>query len=340
MKALFAALSLMLLTSVPAHGQDLRTVRVGVTNLTTDIAFYLAEKRGYFKQEGITVETIKFDSGAKMIAPLGTGQLDVGGGATSAGLYNAIERGVELRIVADKGTNKAGYDYKALLVRKDLVDSGAVKTLADLKGKKIAVVAKGAADESVLNQALAKAGLAASDVNKVYLGFGQHAVAFENGAIDAAISGEPGITRMLRSGKAVRFAGVSEFYPVQQTAVVLYGKQFSENRELGTRFIKAYLRGARDYDRTLKNGKLSGPGASVMVKALSDMTGIKDMSIFTDAVAPYIDPQGTLNLESLQTDLDYFKAAGLVKPDTTLKGVVDTSFVDAAVRVLGPVPSR
>src|SRR5262249_54229046 len=90
--------------------------------------------------------------------PLGTGALDTGGGATSAGFYNAVDRGIELRIVADKGMSVDGYDYKALVVRKDLIDGGAFKSLADLKGKKVAIVAQGAADESVLHQALLKGG--------------------------------------------------------------------------------------------------------------------------------------------------------------------------------------
>ena len=131
------------------QAQELKTVKIGVVNLSTDVAFYIAEKRGYFKQEGLKAEFIYFDSGAKMIVPLGSGALDAGGGATSAGLYNAVERGIELRVVADKGMSVDGYDYKALVVRKDLADSGAIKSLSDLKGRKVAVVAKGAADESV-----------------------------------------------------------------------------------------------------------------------------------------------------------------------------------------------
>src|ERR1700730_15212178 len=154
-----AAFAVAALLSGAAQAQELKTVKIGVVNLSTDVAFYIAEKRGYFKQEGLQADFVYFDSGAKMIVPLGSGALDAGGGATSAGLYNAVERGIELRVVADKGMSVDGYDYKALVVRKDLVDSGAFKSLADLKGKKVAVVAKGAADESVLHQALLKGGL-------------------------------------------------------------------------------------------------------------------------------------------------------------------------------------
>src|SRR4051812_23553605 len=50
---------------------------------------YLAIERGYFKDAGINVESVLFQSGAEMVASLGTGELGIGNGALSPGLYNA-----------------------------------------------------------------------------------------------------------------------------------------------------------------------------------------------------------------------------------------------------------
>jgi NitT/TauT family transport system substrate-binding protein len=324
--AVLAAASLM---SVAAQTQELKPVKIGVVNLSTDVAFYIAEKRGYFKAESLKADFAYFDSGAKMIV------LDTGGGATSAGFYNAVDRGIELRIVADKGMSVDGYDYKALVVRKDLVDSGAFKSLADLKGKKVAVVAQGAADESVLHQALLKGGLQDADIERVYIPFSQQLVALQNKGIDAAIAGEPDITHMLRTGVAVRFAGLSQFYP-HEAAYVLYSGKFAQDKETGVKFLKAYLRAVRDYDRALKDGKIAGPGAEEIVQMLGEMTGVKDLSIFRDAVPPYIDPNGALYMKALETDLDYFKQIGLVKKDASLTRVIDRSFAEAAATQLGP----
>jgi NitT/TauT family transport system substrate-binding protein len=330
-----AALAALSFLSLAAHAQELRTVKIGVVNLSTDIAFYIAEKRGYLKAEGLKAEFAYFDSGAKMILPLGTGDLDAGGGAASAGLYNAVDRGIELRIVADKGMSVDGYDYKALVVRKDLVDSGAVKSLADLKGRKVAVVAQGAADESVLHQALLKGALKDADIDRVYIPFSQQLVALQNKGIDAAIAGEPDITQMLRVGVAARFAGLSTFY-AHEAAQVLYSGKFSQDKPTGVKFLKAYLRAVRDYDRALQNGKLAGPGSDEIIAMLGEMTGAKDLTIFRDAVPPYMEPNGALNMTTLQTDLDYFKELGLVKKDATLARVIDRSFAEAAAAQLGP----
>ncbi len=108
------ALAMAVLLSAAAQAQELKTVKIGVVNLSTDVAFHIAEKRGYFKEEGLKADFAYFDSGAKMIPPLGSGALDAGGGATSAGLYNAVERGIELRGVADKGMSVDGDDYKRI----------------------------------------------------------------------------------------------------------------------------------------------------------------------------------------------------------------------------------
>ena len=82
------------------------------------------------------------------MGPLGTGDLDVGSGTVAVGIYNAVSRGVALRVVADKGSMRPGYGYEGLLVRKDLVDSGRYKNFADLKGMKIAVGSIGGGNAS------------------------------------------------------------------------------------------------------------------------------------------------------------------------------------------------
>src|SRR3984957_4655413 len=127
-----------------AAAQTLEQVKVGTTNVASDVGFFIAEQKGYFRDAGIAVTTTTFASAAKMIAPLGTGELDVGGGTVAAGLYNAVGRGIDIKVVADKASVAEGYEYSTLLVRKDLADSGRYKSLADLKGMTIATAAQGA----------------------------------------------------------------------------------------------------------------------------------------------------------------------------------------------------
>src|SRR5437764_15310016 len=75
-----------------ALGAQAAPIRVGTTNSSSDAPLFIAEKKGYFKQEGLQVEFTSFDSAARMIAPLGAGQLEVGAGSPAAGFFNAAAR--------------------------------------------------------------------------------------------------------------------------------------------------------------------------------------------------------------------------------------------------------
>ena len=149
----------------PAAAAD--QVKIGISRTISDAGYYMADAMGFFRDEGIDVSITGFNSAAQMIAPLGTGELDVGGGTVSAGFYNAVGRGILMKIVADQASIKPGYGYSSLMVRKDLVDSGRYKSFADLKGMKVAIGAPGTGTASALNEALKKGGLEYSDVGVV-----------------------------------------------------------------------------------------------------------------------------------------------------------------------------
>ncbi len=313
------------------------TIRVGTASVSSDVGFFIADKKGYFRQEGLTVTFTSFNSAAKMIAPLGAGQLDVGGGTVAAGLYNAIARDISVKVVADKGSIQPGYGFSALMVRKDLVDSGRYKSYKDLKGMTVAVGASGTGTASALNEALKKGGLKYSDVNVVDLGFPQHVTAFSNKAIDASITNEPTVSLSVKRGVAVRVAGNDIIYPGQQTAVVLYSGVFiKEQPEAARKFMRAYLKGVRDYNDALKDGRIAGKNADEIIAILTEYTAIKDAEIYRSIIANACNPDGHVNAESLRKDFSFFTEQGLIKGAVAFQDIFDNSFVDAALRDLGP----
>jgi NitT/TauT family transport system substrate-binding protein len=223
------------------------------------------------------------------------------------------------------------------MVRKALVDGGQVKSLADMKGRKVAIVAAASSDASVLNEAMKSAGLAFNDVDQVYLGFPQQLAAFQNGAIDGAITTEPTVTAIIRSGAAVRLTGNDAFYPNQQTAVILFGGEFATKRaEVGKRFMKAYVRALRDYSDALKEGHLAGKGADEVVTIHTKYSNIKDPEVIRAMTPHGVDPNGWVNVDSLKKDWSFFKSQDQVKGSVTVDDVLDRSFIDAAVKELGP----
>jgi NitT/TauT family transport system substrate-binding protein len=309
-------------------------VNVGITDTSSDVGFFIADKKGYFRDEGLSTTMTPFASAAKMIAPLGINELDVGGGTVAAGLYNAVERGINIKIVADKASVADGYEYSTLLIRKDLVDSGRYKSLADLKGLTIATASQGAGSESSLNEALKKGGLKFADVNVVYMGFPEMFPAMKNKGIDGGVVNEPTVTRAIKEGFAVR-ASKDTIYPGQQTAVVLFSDAFIKKRDVAQKFMNAYIRALRDYNDALKDGRLAGHGADEIIAILNEYTNVKDPAIYR-AMTPFAaNPDGGVNKATMQNDYDFFKERGLIKGQVTVDQVIDNSFADAAVKKLG-----
>jgi NitT/TauT family transport system substrate-binding protein len=323
-------------TVAPATAADL--VRIGVARTLSDSGYYIADAMGFFRGEGIEISIVGFNSAAQMIAPLGTGELEVGGGTVSAGFYNAVGRGIRMRIVADQASIRPGYGFSSLLVRKDLIDSGRYKTFSDLKGMKVAIGGPGTGSASALNEALKLGGLRYGDVEVVYIGFPEHLPSYRNKGIDASITNEPTMTRAIEEGVAVRVAGNDVIYPDQQTAVVFFSDRFiADKRDTAERFMRAYLRGVRVYNDALKDGRIAGPRADEVIRILVKYTALKDESMFRRMIPSYCNPNGEVNVGSLRKDLTFFRDLGLIeKKDVTVEGVVDLSFARAAVAKLGP----
>ena len=343
LSALAFALTLCIGLSPPGavHAAEPATVRVGVLNIASDAPFIIADRKGYFREEGIDPVFTTFASSGNMIVPLSAGQLDVGGGAASVGLYNGVARGIKVRIVADRGSDPPGYGFDPLLVRKDLVTSGRFKTPKDLKGMTIAGNQPGSASSSTLFELLAKYGLTFADVKRVNLDYPSHVAAFSNGKIDAAITSEPAATAAEKLGVAVRIMGSDTWYPRQQLSVVIFGADFAKDRhDVGVRFMRAYIKAARYYYGALANGHLAGPNAADVISILSTATSIKDPAVYRAITPSAIDPDGRLNVASMRKDLQFFKDQGLIEGKIEVEDVIDTSFVDEAVKQLGAYRRR
>jgi NitT/TauT family transport system substrate-binding protein len=104
--------------------------------------------------------------------------------------------------------------------------------------------------------------------------------------------------------------------------------------------MRAYLRAVRDYNDALKDGKIAGPNADEVIAILTQYTSIKDPSVYRTIVPQGTNPDGKVNIASLENDLAYFRSQGVVKGNVSVAQVVDTSFVDQADAALGPYKPR
>ena len=310
-------------------------VSVGVVSSSSDGGIFIANERGYFKQEGIDLDIQRFQTLVDMVAPLTGGQLQIAAGGLAASLYNAVDRGVALRIVADKGQAPSPeWDFAALMIRKDLIDSGRVKDFKDLKGLTLVTSGRGNSPEVALATALKKGGLTLQDVNFSQMGFPDMVAAFQNKGIDGGIVIEPFVSRIVSDGTGVRWKGnVDIFGGNEQIAAIVYGEQFATRSDVAQRWMNAYIRGVRDYNDAFGPKK---KGFDEAVQILVANTTVKDPKIFSQMKPAGLDPDGKLDVQSMKTDLNYYVESGQAKPTADLSKLVDPSFQEAAVKALGP----
>lgn len=312
-------------------------VTVGATSSTSDAPIYIADRKGFFRAEGIEVRVSNFRSASDMVAPLGAGQLDAGAGSAGAALYNAVARGIRIRIVADKASSPPGYGATKILVRKDLIESGRYRELKDLKGFRVAMNAPGVSNTSTLNTLLKSVGLSYADVQTVDLPFPDHPVALKNKSVEAAASVEPGPAIAVQNRDAVVIKSDDEILPNHQIAVLLYSEDFVlKRRAEAIRFMRAYIRAVRFYNGALTNGRLAGRNADEVIAILSEATPIKSRAIYQAITPTGMNPDGRVNAASLAYDLAFYREQGLIKGAINLDDVLDGSFIDTVLKDLGP----
>jgi NitT/TauT family transport system substrate-binding protein len=315
-------------------------VVAGIVNTLSDVGFFVAEAKGYFADEGLDVKLTTFRAAGAMISPLGSGDLDVGAGSVTAGVFNANERDIPIRIVADKGRNAPEQSYQSILLRRELADK--VKGYADFKGLRVTAPTIGSiGEQSVFNELMRLGGLTFADCEKVFIGIADQIPAFKNGAIDVTVLSEPLASVTVKQGTTVRFAPVGKVYPYQQAAVVYYGAAFATKRPaVAKRFMKAYIRGVRAYTDALVDGHIAGSTADEIVGAITRYSLTKDVELIRNSVAAAIDTDGQVNVAGLEKDLAFAKSIGLVPAPATVDRILDLSFAKAAAAELGPYAKR
>ncbi|HLH24565.1 MAG TPA: ABC transporter substrate-binding protein [Chloroflexota bacterium] len=319
----------------PGPAAQLTHVQFGSPQAISDAGVFIGQAWGYFQAQGLDVETVPFQSGPNLIAPLASGDLEVGGGSFSTGLLNAADRGLAIKMVADKGTSRPGFEFSQILPRRDLVDSGQVRSLADLRGKRIAVASTRSGAEAIAHQVLLQAGVGIDEVNLVELGYPDQLVAFANGGIDAAVIIEPSLTAAVARGLAAPWdLGYSSvaYGGAYQAAALLYSGRFAGQTDLARRFMVAYLQGVRAYNDAF----VKGERRDEVVRLLTESTSVKDPALYDQMQMAGLDPDGRLTRQSLQIEYDYFKDRGYYTGSATLDSVIDTSFAEAAAQALGP----
>lgn len=306
-------------------------VKIGIYGIMPEAGLFIAQERGYFAAENLTVEMVRNAAGPEALPALVSGELDAVGGAVTPGVVNATKRGIPIKMVTSTSTWEDKLNSSFFLIRKDLADK--VKEWKDLKGLKIAISpAQPNFNGYIVEKALALGGLKLSDVQTVEVPLQSMIVALKTGGVDAAHTSEPLSTLAVENGNAVKWMPASKYIPGLNPSALSYGPNLLNKRpEVGQRFLVAYLRGAQDYARAMDTGK----GKDEIIDILVRNTSVKDAKLYARMGMSYIDPEGDMNVKLVQEALDYYQVHGAI-PKTEAASLIDDSFRQAALKKLGP----
>jgi NitT/TauT family transport system substrate-binding protein len=180
-----------------AQGTPERTkvvLGVGGKSLLYYLPLTIAERKGYFKAQGLDVEINDFGGGAKSLQALVGGSVDVVTGAYEH-TVRMQAKGQDIRAVIELGR----FPAIVLAVRKSLADK--VRSPADFKGLKIGVTAPGSSTYLTTVYAMSKAGLKATDASFIGIGGGASSVAaVKAGQVDVIAHPDPVISKLEADG--------------------------------------------------------------------------------------------------------------------------------------------
>ncbi|WP_045838218.1 aliphatic sulfonate ABC transporter substrate-binding protein [Hyphomicrobium sp. 99] len=181
------------------------TVRIGFQKSSTLINVLKAngELQKALSELGVSITWSEFPSGLPLLEALNVGAIDISGDVADTVPIFAQAAGAKLTYLATEAPSPSA---QALLVKSD----SPIKSVADLKGKKIAV-AKASGSHYLLIAALAQAGLKFKDIEPAYLTPADGRAAFEKGAVDAWATWDPFVSavqkqsdvRILADGKGI-----------------------------------------------------------------------------------------------------------------------------------------
>lgn len=311
------------------------TVRMGSITGTPDRALFVGLEKGFYDEQGIDLDLQPFRTTLEMIPPLATSRLDAGHGGSYPGFFNAFVTGIDFRVVSGVSINRPpGPGIKNgqwLLVRKDLADQ--VRGVADLRGKKIAVHAVGSTGDQLLEKVLRYHGLELRDVEVEGIPFPDQLAALGNKAVDAALAIEPMVTLAQDRGIAVPIFETAQAAPNHVNQWLFFSADFIKNQpEVGKRFLVAYMKSLR----YAEDAWLKGTNRDDVVQIYIKHTPVKDVRLYERVGATYSETNGRVSLAVLEDDQDFFSRQGLLKQKVDPKVMVDTSFAEHALQVLGP----
>jgi ABC-type nitrate/sulfonate/bicarbonate transport system substrate-binding protein len=309
----FLTLLTFVLASSPSVAQ-LKKIRFSASSIAvTELQFKIAQLKGFYRDEGLDLETILIRGAVGLQALLG-GSVDYSSAAGA--MIAAAVRGVPVKLVLIVNSKP----------QFDLVGQPEIKTIQQLKGKFIGISSRGGAVDLLTQLILTKNGITPNkDATLLVIGTPEDlALALRTGRIAACLLTPPRQLILYREGfsKLAYSGDYLAAYP--SGGIGATDEKIKTNPSEVLAFVRASLRGLQYYTQNRSDS----------IEMLSRHLGIKDPSLAGEAYDLHISRLGAIgSLDDtwMRGAIDFTKKSLAVTKDIPPSQVFDFSFVEKAL---------
>jgi NitT/TauT family transport system substrate-binding protein len=325
----------------PAAGQTAPPDKIRLSLNPGSYAYlpiFLAVDKGYFAEQHLDVQVTKYTGSSLTQLPmLARGDLDIAPVVTGPGFFNQFNQGFDLKLLASIDQSQKGWhDTGCLLVRQDIWDSGAVRKIADLKGKIVDGGLDGTAQNYLLKQAILKGGLKFSDMTYTdkFKTVPDQFAALHNKAVEVLDGAEPICTQMQAQGLAHKWLTFQDVIPGFQASFITSSASYLKtHRDAVKRFLIALLKAEKE----IKAAK--GGWTPVLQSTVAKWAEIPESVVATIPGPPYTGQFGAIDETSIRTQQAFWMNEGTVKQAVIISDIVDTSVLKEALKESGIAPT-
>ena len=219
----------LLLGASIARAEKIRTA-IPQANLNY-LSIYVADAKGFFKDEGLENETVVI-SGPLSIAALLSGDVDYSG-AGGSGMRAAL-----------KGAPLKGIYFQSEKVTFYLVADPSIKTAADLKGKKVAIGSAGDTQDRMITMFAERGGVTSKEMMRIAVGAdtSTRILTIKSGNAQATTVDPGGLVFAQKEG-LVSLGFLGDLFPMPFQGFVATEKKIRDNPAQIKRWLKGAMRG-------------------------------------------------------------------------------------------------
>lgn len=285
------------------------TLNVAYVPYNGNAPTFLGIKNGIYDKQHLTLKMTVAQAPAAAIASLVSGDAQIGF-TTIVTIVSAVSQGTQIRCITPvDGTVSAADDQRSTATM--VSGNSPVKSMADLKGKKVAVVALGSQNHLFTLQEADKAGIDPKSVQVVQLPFPQMQQALQSGQVDAVVSTQPFTAQIQAAGgRVINWPEIDLNKGGNGTCYAASEKYIQEHPDVIKRFMKAHT-------EAINYAKAHVDEAKAVIPTYMDVSP----DIAKNAVLG-VDYNATLNTDSVKKFEQSMKKYGFISDDVPLDQLV------------------